>query len=53
LFDPAPYHGKERACREARALAICASCPVLGACRAWFESLPAAEAPYGVVAGRV
>jgi WhiB family transcriptional regulator, redox-sensing transcriptional regulator len=53
LFDLAPFYSGDRAQREARALAICARCPVLGACSAWFASLPAAERPYGVIAGRV
>jgi WhiB family transcriptional regulator, redox-sensing transcriptional regulator len=53
LFDPARYHSADRAHREARALAICARCPALGACRAWFASLPAAQRPFGVIAGRV
>ena len=39
--------------RHRTALAMCARCPVLAACRAWFASLPAAERPAGVVAGRV
>jgi hypothetical protein len=34
------------------AQAICASCPVLGACRAWLRSQPAELRPCGVVAGR-
>ena len=51
LFDLRPVHSDHRAYREA--LALCARCPVLGACRAWFASLPAAERPVGVIAGRV
>ena len=39
--------------RHRVALALCACCPVLAACRAWFASLPAPERPIGVVAGRV
>ena len=53
LFDLAPSDSGDRAHSEARALAICARCPVLGACRAWFASLPAAQRPVGVIAGRV
>jgi len=53
LFDPASPHSADRAHSEARALAICARCPVLGACRAWFASLPAAQRPVGVIAGCV
>jgi hypothetical protein len=52
LFDLRPVHSDDhRAYREA--LALCARCPVLGECRAWFESLPAEARPYGVIAGRV
>jgi WhiB family redox-sensing transcriptional regulator len=39
--------------RHREAIALCARCPVLAACRAWFASLPAAERPVGVIAGRV
>jgi WhiB family redox-sensing transcriptional regulator len=39
--------------RHRTALAMCAHCRVLAACRAWFESLPAAQRPVGVVAGFV
>jgi len=48
LFDLAAGSRRHR-----DALALCARCPVLAACRAWFASLPAAERPAGVVAGRV
>jgi hypothetical protein len=51
LFDLRPVHSDDRAYREA--LALCAHCPVLSACRAWFARLPKAERPYGVIAGRV
>ena len=51
LFDLQPVHSGDRAYREA--LALCARCPVLDACRAWFASLPAAERPVGVIAGCV
>ena len=51
LFDLRPAHTDDRAYREA--LALCARCPVLGACRAWFTSLPAEARPYGVIAGRI
>jgi hypothetical protein len=52
-FDLAPPDSADHAHSEARALAICAHCPVLGACRAWFASLPTAQRPVGVIAGRV
>jgi WhiB family redox-sensing transcriptional regulator len=48
LFDP-----KAGPQRHRTALALCARCPVLAACRAWFASLPAAQVPKGVVAGTV
>jgi WhiB family redox-sensing transcriptional regulator len=48
LFDLAAGSQRHR-----EALALCARCPVLGVCRAWFASLPAAERPVGVIAGRV
>lgn len=51
LFDLRPVDSDDHAYREA--LALCARCPVLGACRAWFASLPAEAQPYGVIAGRV
>jgi hypothetical protein len=51
LFDLRPVRSDNRAYREA--LALCARCAVLGACRAWFASLPAEARPYGVTAGRV
>ena len=51
LFDLRPVPGDHRAYREA--LALCARCPVLAACGAWFASLPTAERPPGVIAGRV
>jgi hypothetical protein len=48
LFDAANRHDP----RIAGARAICASCPVLGACRAWLVGLPVGLRPCGVVAGR-
>jgi hypothetical protein len=51
LFDLRPVDSDDRAYREA--LALCARCPVLDACRAWFASLPAAQRPVGVIAGRI
>jgi hypothetical protein len=51
LFDLQPVNHDDRAYREA--LALCARCPALDACRAWFASLPAAQRPAGVIAGRI
>jgi hypothetical protein len=36
-----------------RAIRICAACPVLLQCSAWISSLPPAERPFGVTAGRI
>ena len=36
-----------------RAIAVCQSCAVLQACRAWVESLPPADRPPGVTAGTI
>ncbi|KUH90634.1 hypothetical protein AU187_24490 [Mycobacterium sp. IS-1556] len=35
------------------AIRLCKACPALEACRDWLDSLPAAERPLGVVAGRI
>jgi hypothetical protein len=35
------------------ALELCAVCPALRACAAWFDGLPAKQRPRGVVAGRL
>lgn len=35
------------------ALRTCADCPALNRCRRWFDSLPAAHRPRGVVAGQI
>ncbi len=53
LFDEAgaDEDREEAAYRYARAAAACQSCPVLGACRAWTESLPKRHRPPGVLAG--
>ena len=34
-----------------QALAVCDSCPALGDCRTWLDSLPPSQRPAGVVAG--
>ncbi len=49
LFDVADRHDRQGI---ARAQAVCASCPVLGDCRAWLAGLPRLARPCGVVAGR-
>ena len=53
LFDPAPTDHPDRAHREERALALCASCPVLEACRTYLADLPLRDRPIGVIAGVV
>ena len=55
LFDRTAGHARSAEVEYARvqALALCASCPCLRQCRAWFDSLPASKRPPGVVAGRV
>lgn len=48
LFDVADRHDPT----AQAAKAICATCPVLGACRQWLNSLPRWGRPCGIVAGR-
>ena len=38
---------------ERKALRLCAQCPALPACAAWFDSVPVALRPAGVIAGHV
>lgn len=54
-FDaPGPSEDTEEVDERNRlALRVCASCPVLNACRDWLNSLPPRERPAGVVAGAV
>ena len=49
LFDRVGRPGQRTAANAA--LALCAGCPVLAACREWIEGLPADERPSGVVGG--
>ena len=49
LFDVADRHDHQAI---AQAKALCVSCPVLNACRAWLAGLPKPAWPCGVVAGR-
>jgi hypothetical protein len=35
------------------ALELCARCPALASCSAWYDSLPPKHRPHGVCAGRV
>lgn len=39
--------------RHHQALSLCAACPSLPACTTYFESLPPAHKPGGVIAGRI
>ncbi|MCV7127018.1 hypothetical protein H7I42_06105 [Mycolicibacterium vanbaalenii PYR-1] len=55
LFDP-PYRGENpdtTKARHAQALGLCGRCPAAERCRAWFDGLPKARRPRGVVAGQV
>ncbi|WP_197696053.1 helix-turn-helix domain-containing protein [Mycobacterium sp. E1715] len=53
LFDLQPGWSPEREKRERQALALCAECPALAGCRAWFAGLRAGEKPQGVIAGEL
>lgn len=54
-FDPAgeKEHRLAVAERHAEAVEFCDSCRLLEVCRGWLDSLPPAQRPIGVVAGRV
>lgn len=39
--------------RHAQALGLCRSCPALASCQRWFNDLPRAKRPSGVVAGQI
>lgn len=39
--------------RHAQALGLCSGCTALASCGQWFDGLPAADRPHGVVAGRL
>ena len=41
----------ELASARTQALAICASCPALDACRDWLARIPPSQRPAGVMAG--
>lgn len=54
LFDVAE-HGEAAStvlARHTQALGLCEHCPALDRCQSWLESLPDAQRPHGVVAGR-
>jgi Transcription factor WhiB len=51
LFDVQYGEQPARGEREQRALALCRECPLLDACRAYFEGLSAADRLWGVIAG--
>jgi WhiB family redox-sensing transcriptional regulator len=54
-FDPVEQsdNGAEVRDLQLAALAVCAVCPALDACRTWFDSLPPRDRPTGVIAGRI
>ena len=39
--------------RHAQALTLCRACPALASCQQWFNDLPRAKRPSGVVAGQI
>ena len=39
--------------RHAQALSLCRTCPALASCQQWYDSLPRAQRPSGVVAGQI
>jgi hypothetical protein len=53
VFVPLPLKHPDREDREAQALALCHTCPVLQPCRQWLKSTPRALRPEGVVAGQI
>lgn len=55
LFDPAGHNESPESVtqRHSLAVAVCATCPELAACRRWLNSLPARARPPGVTAGIV
>lgn len=55
LFDEArPDEDTEQTrYRHDHALRLCATCPALASCTAWYDDLPKSKKPPGVVAGRV
>jgi hypothetical protein len=53
LFDLRDISDPDRAEAEARALALCGTCPAALQCRQWVERLPASRRPHGVIAGEV
>ena len=54
VFDPLPPNHPDREDRQAEALQLCRTCPVLLACRRWYLATPRDQRPVGIVtAGRV
>ncbi|QFS89496.1 hypothetical protein FIV07_01995 [Mycobacterium sp. THAF192] len=55
LFDPREDREDKGAAsdRHEQALGLCRLCPALTDCSEWFDSLPRAKRPQGVIAGRV
>ncbi|BBZ03603.1 hypothetical protein MCHIJ_30400 [Mycolicibacterium chitae] len=54
LFDERADHEDpdDRKYRHDKAVRICRACPAQPDCTTWFESLPTAQKPTGVIAGR-
>lgn len=54
LFDPpTELNPDDLEYAYTAALRICAQCPALTGCQAWFDDLPHDKRPPGVVAGRI
>lgn len=55
LFDEAAADESEDVVtqRHSQALGLCRLCPALASCQRWFDELPKAKKPPGVVAGKV
>lgn len=55
LFDPREDREDPTVVRDRheQALGLCRCCPALADCSEWFDSLPRAKRPQGVIAGRV
>jgi hypothetical protein len=52
-FDAVPLTHPEHEFIEQTALSLCRRCPALEDCRRWRDSLPPADRPEGVIAGRI
>jgi len=55
LFDPPAERepAADVAFRRRQAVALCRACTALASCQQWFNDLPRAKRPSGVVAGQI